>query len=201
MQVEHLNNDQDRPVAAIAVEDHENHQHLANSDFFIDIYTAQRSGTSSLPYFLGLSDIEFSAMHSRYLRRVPVENTANELSRERGELRQQLLELRRDEWQDIYQLLIEHKADKDDSEFWLAAIVASGCLSGSHLWRSLGLPSREALKKLLMINFPSLAKKNDKNMRWKKFFYRQLCEQQGHYLCRAPSCEVCSTYQECFGDE
>jgi nitrogen fixation protein NifQ len=50
-------------------------------------------------------------------------------------------------------------------------------------------------------NFPSLAARNDKNMKWKKFFYKQLCDAEGIYVCRSPSCEVCVDYAQCFAPE
>ena len=39
------------------------------------------------------------------------------------------------------------------------------------------------------------------DMKWKKFFYKQLCQTEGIHTCRAPSCEVCADYQACFGPE
>jgi len=54
---------------------------------------------------------------------------------------------------------------------------------------------------MLHHNFPELAAKNVKDMKWKKFLYKQLCEAEGIYLCRAPSCEVCIDYPKCFGSE
>jgi nitrogen fixation protein NifQ len=38
-------------------------------------------------------------------------------------------------------------------------------------------------------------------MKWKKFFYRCLCEMEGFSLCAAPSCAECSDYAACFGEE
>ncbi len=38
-------------------------------------------------------------------------------------------------------------------------------------------------------------------MKWKKFIYKQLCITEGIYTCRAPSCEVCADYADCFGPE
>jgi nitrogen fixation protein NifQ len=54
---------------------------------------------------------------------------------------------------------------------------------------------------MLQYNFPELAAKNEKDMKWKKFLYKQLCEAEGLYLCRAPSCDVCIDYSKCFGPE
>jgi nitrogen fixation protein NifQ len=53
----------------------------------------------------------------------------------------------------------------------------------------------------MMDNFEPLALRNDKDMKWKKFLYKQLCEAEGIYVCRAPSCEVCVDYDNCFGNE
>jgi nitrogen fixation protein NifQ len=38
-------------------------------------------------------------------------------------------------------------------------------------------------------------------MKWKKFFYRSLCELEGFVLCASPSCRECSDFHDCFGDE
>jgi hypothetical protein len=38
-------------------------------------------------------------------------------------------------------------------------------------------------------------------MKWKKFLYKQLCEAEGLYLCRAPSCSVCVDHPLCYGSE
>jgi len=50
-------------------------------------------------------------------------------------------------------------------------------------------------------NFPGLSTLNDRDMKWKKFLYKQLCERTGVYVCRSPSCEVCVDYAKCFGRE
>ena len=80
-------------------------------------------------------------------------------------------------------------------------IIVAGCLGNDHLWQDLGLWSRLQLTALLHYNFPELAAKNTKDMKWKKFLYKQLCEEEGLYLCRAPSCSVCIDYQKCYGPE
>jgi nitrogen fixation protein NifQ len=38
-------------------------------------------------------------------------------------------------------------------------------------------------------------------MKWKKFFYKQLCEREGVNACKAPSCAACDDYSKCFGSE
>lgn len=97
--------------------------------------------------------------------------------------------------------MLEARAGLDDSETWLAEIVACACMGMDHLWQDMGLWSRKELSELMHRNFPALAQRNDRDMKWKKFLYKQLCEQEGIYVCRAPSCDVCSDYLNCFGPE
>lgn len=108
---------------------------------------------------------------------------------------------RDDERDDVFQLLHGHCVGLSESESWMAKIVAMACQGQDHLWQDLGLWSRNQLSELMARNFPVLAAKNDKNMKWKKFLYKQLCITEGIYTCRAPSCEVCTDYDNCFGSE
>lgn len=110
-------------------------------------------------------------------------------------------ESRNDEGDDVFKLLISNRVGKSPSEEWMARIVAAACQGQDHLWQDMGLWSRSQLTELLMRNFPALAEKNIHNMKWKKFLYKQLCITEGIYTCRAPSCEVCADYSNCFGSE
>lgn len=83
----------------------------------------------------------------------------------------------------------------------MAHVVAAGCMAADHLWQDLGLPTRGELTALMRRNFPTLAARNVKDMKWKRFLYKQLCEAEGIYTCRAPSCQVCTDYHACFGPE
>ena len=105
------------------------------------------------------------------------------------------------EWPELVALLHEERAGVDEAELWLAEIVAAACIGTDHLWQDLGLRSRKDLGELMHRNFPTLAARNERDMKWKKFIYKQLCEKEGIYLCRAPSCERCSDYSNCFGSE
>lgn len=105
------------------------------------------------------------------------------------------------EWEDIFELLLEARAGKSISEYWIAKIISVACMARAHLWEDLGLWSRPTLTKLIARNFPSLAEQNSKNMRWKKFLFKQLCDQNGRYVCRAPSCEECDESHICFSHE
>lgn len=110
-------------------------------------------------------------------------------------------EARFDEFADLVALLLDHRTRMDDVSCWLAHAVATACMGDNHLWQDMGLPSRAVLSVLMQTHFGSLARLNDRDMKWKKFFYRQLCEQEGLRVCRAPSCGVCSDYASCFGPE
>ena len=71
-------------------------------------------------------------------------------------------------------------------------------------WRQailLGLQVRGLPSLLMVRNFPRLAARNDRDMKWKKFLYKLLCETEGIYTCCAPSCAVCVDYHVCFGPE
>lgn len=172
----------------------------ANHLWLMQMLQAQRQGQTCLPFHLGLSLAQYQVLMARHFSESPDE-ADSQTPQERDDLREDLLELRREEWQQLQSLLLSHRAGLDPDEVEMASIVAAACLGGDHLWRDLGLTSRQQLRELLFGNFPELAARNVNNMRWKKFFYKQLCEQEGGYVCRSPSCEQCPTYQECFGDE
>lgn len=83
----------------------------------------------------------------------------------------------------------------------MAIIVATACMGADHLWQDLGLPSRRELSQLIALNFPELARANDRDMKWKKFLYRELCQREGIYVCTSPTCEACCDFAVCFGSE
>jgi nitrogen fixation protein NifQ len=83
----------------------------------------------------------------------------------------------------------------------LPAIVARRSMREDHLWQDLGLPHRAALSQLMAVAFPSLYAANDRDMKWKRFFYRSLCEAEGFSLCAVPHCRDCSDFERCFGSE
>lgn len=83
----------------------------------------------------------------------------------------------------------------------LATAIARRALRPDHLWQDLGLFDRSELNRLLARHFPTLHAGNTANMRWKKYFYRKLCEAEGFSLCSAPSCAQCDDFRDCFGAE
>lgn len=108
---------------------------------------------------------------------------------------------RMDELDDLIQLLLDHGCEDIDETRDVAVFVATACMGDSHLWQDMGLPNRTALSNLMQTFFPALAAKNTGDMKWKKFFYKQLCERAEIFICKSPSCGVCIDYDRCFGPE
>ncbi|QSR85209.1 nitrogen fixation protein NifQ [Methylacidimicrobium sp. B4] len=104
-----------------------------------------------------------------------------------------------DFWE-IASLLVESGNGSEETR-WIAHALAAACLADDHLWQDLGLPDRKALSRLLERHFRPLRDQNVGDMRWKKFFYRQLCERAGFQACKAPSCRECTDYAICFGKD
>lgn len=108
--------------------------------------------------------------------------------------------LRRDEYADVYELLMEHCRLEGEMTEWVAAAVACACQGQNHLWQDMGLDDRDMLSMLLSEFFLPLYERNSKNMRWKKFLFRQICEKGGHH-CRVPTCCACIDQDVCYGPE
>lgn len=102
---------------------------------------------------------------------------------------------------DLRAFLLDHRARGAEEEVWLAAIVARRSLEPNHLWQDMGFASRRELNAMFRRHFPALVARNSADMKWKKFFYRQLCEREGMLLCKSPNCEVCEDFEACFGGE
>lgn len=84
---------------------------------------------------------------------------------------------------------------------WLAAIIGRRALESRHLWEDLGLPNRRALNDLMRRHFPAIHAANAQNMRWKKFFYRQICADTDFALCLSPTCDACEERPTCFAPD
>ncbi len=106
-----------------------------------------------------------------------------------------------DEFDDLVTLLLAHQSTPARDSRWLACAIATASMADNHLWQDLGLPSRAELNELMQKRFTSLKRKNVGDMKWKKFFYRQLCQQAEVPICKSPSCMACTDYALCFGPE
>lgn len=98
----------------------------------------------------------------------------------------------------VRSLLLRNVSTDLELSRWLAAIVARRAMEGSHLWEDLGLPNRDALTRLLQRHFAPLAIRNVNNMRWKRFLFRLLCEDEGLVHCTSPTCCSCPDVDKCF---
>lgn len=98
-------------------------------------------------------------------------------------------------------LLDRFSADNAATTQRVAKIVTRRAMSPRHLWQDLGLVNRGELTRLIERWFPQLAADNTDNMKWKKFFYRKICELEGFNLCAAPTCRECNDFENCFGEE
>ncbi|PWI33874.1 nitrogen fixation protein NifQ [Vibrio albus] len=172
--------------------------------FWQHIITAYCADQTTLPPFLGLSRNEFSDLITQLhkigfsLNGHPCSSQILDQYTAKQHLFGDLIQLREDEIAQLSQLLTE-SINKDSFYANLAVRVMScACMGSSHLWSDLGLPERPVLSEMIRYYFPALHGKNVHNMRWKRFFYKQLCESGGDYVCRAPSCEECSSYSECY---
>lgn len=108
---------------------------------------------------------------------------------------------REDEFHDLVELLLEHESLPGAESRWLACAVATASMAENHLWQDLGLPDRAALNALMLTRFTALKLKNAGDMKWKKFFYRQLCERAEVLICKSPTCGECADFAVCFGPE
>jgi nitrogen fixation protein NifQ len=164
-----------------------------NTDLLARIYASWLVGDGALPDWLGLEPEMFMGMMAHHFPSYQLESVPNP---------GRSLDLARaPESADLLQLLLHGRTQGNQSEQWLAHILVAGCMGNDHLWQDLGLWNRADLSRLFVYNFRPLAALNDRDMKWKKFLYKQLCAGEGVYVCRAPSCEVCTDYQECFGPE
>lgn len=101
----------------------------------------------------------------------------------------------------VRDLLLSHRSSEGDVGRWLASMVARRAMEPNHLWEDLGLRDRAELTRLLARHFAPIAARNTRNMRWKRFFYRMLCEDDGLVMCATPVCTNCNDFDLCFGDE
>jgi nitrogen fixation protein NifQ len=139
----------------------------------------------------GLTAGDLSAVLAKWFPRIQnIDTHWNEASRAED-----------DEVAMVRDLLLGHRSSDGDAGRWLAAMIARRAVEPNHLWEDLGLRDRSELTRLLARHFGPLAIRNTRNMRWKRFFYRMLCEDDGMVMCTTPVCTQCNDFELCFGDE
>lgn len=158
-----------------------------------------RCQTAQPPY-MGLAPSGFDRVYQRLATLGLIVSLPKHKTPQR-ETHQLLFSMREEEYSQLVDLLECYVDQATCYHREAVMVIATTCLGSNHLWSDLGLPDRKALNEMIRFYFPVLHAKNHNNMRWKRFFYRQLCESGGDYVCRSPSCEECSSYDECFEPE
>ncbi|NMG35416.1 nitrogen fixation protein NifQ [Azoarcus sp. TTM-91] len=162
-----------------------------NDEFLAHLIAGWTLGDGVLPSDLGLGPARFARLMARHfpgLAWQPKTDFAPALTLY-------------PEFEDLVRFIGCHADDVAESADDMAIVLATGCMGSDHLWQDLGLPSRRELSQLIAINFPELAAANTRDMKWKKFLYRELCQREGIYVCTSPSCEACVDFAACFGPE
>jgi len=164
-----------------------------NSEWLTRILASWCAGEGALPDHLGLGAERFDELLQLRFPGFEVDGTAP--SGRKADFSRML------EREDLVRLLRGYSVGESPERDWVVGILVAGCLGDDHLWQDLGLWSRADLSALIGQNFPELSALNVHDMKWKKFLYKRLCEEEGIYICRAPSCHVCMDYHKCYGPE
>jgi len=106
-----------------------------------------------------------------------------------------------DDERSLRELLWRYRSAASPFNSFLTFLVSRRATRPNHLWQDLGLANRGELSRLMLQHFTLLAKRNTEDMKWKKFFYRMICRDEGFRMCTAPSCSECNDFNVCFGDE
>lgn len=189
-----------------------------NDAVLASMLASQCTGLGAMPNRLGLSPQAFDALiadHFPALKQTELPMPQRQLDPDRDDERGELVQLLLKPWDHGPDAPSEQRLNPSGptpglsgaavqpspQQRWMAEIIAAGCMGSDHLWQDLGLWNRAELSRLMEHNFPALARRNVRDMKWKRFLYKQLCEAEGIYTCRSPSCEVCVDYHACFGPE
>lgn len=95
---------------------------------------------------------------------------------------------------ELRELLISYLSNESPIEEWIASVFARRCQVGDHMWRSIGLYSRDELTQAMLRYFRPLAQKNIQNLRWKRFIYKQMRIDNQQSLEKYPYCDNCNRY-------
>ncbi len=101
---------------------------------------------------------------------------------------------------DLRRLFLGHAERQDVLATLFARVIARACMEPEHLWVALGLTDRAELSAILIRHFRALYDRNSGNMRWKRFFYRVLCDEEKIWACSSPSCALCAHHSDCYVD-
>ncbi|MET4043651.1 nitrogen fixation protein NifQ [Bradyrhizobium sp. RT6a] len=156
------------------------------------VLAASAMDGGQLPERAGLTNQELNALLVQYFPSSPFR---------RCTWREQSALAAPDETIMVRDLLLAQRSTHSEVGGWLARMIARRAMEPNHLWEDLGLRKRDELSRLLTRHFAPLAARNTKKMRWKRFFYRMLCEDDGLVMCTTPVCTECNDFDLCFGEE
>lgn len=145
----------------------------------------------SLAAQVGLTDTELGDLFSHWFSARGIESCGDH----------QASVVDADEIEMVREILLENRSSEGEFGRWLAAMIARRAMEPNHLWEDLGLRDRSELTRLIARHYAPLARRNDKNMRWKRFIYRMMCENDGFVMCSTPVCSNCADYALCYGAE
>lgn len=164
----------------------------ANAGFIASMLASWYAGAGVLPARMGLAPEAFKAMVDCFFPGVELPPAPH----------------KPDNWLDampehgeLAALFADLAIDERPERQWIGAMIIAGCTGHHHLWEDLGLFSRTDLTAMIQLNFPELAQANSRDMKWKKFIYKQLCDREGIYACPAPTCDACADFKVCFAPE
>lgn len=161
--------------------------------FLAQMLASWSLGHGAMPQWLGLSRRRFQDLISSQFPDVDptqFDRYGSPLDSERW-----------DEMADLRNLLLQNMTRSSEADAVIVDLLVAGCMGSDHLWQDLGLWQRSELTRIMHDYFLPLAKRNDRDMKWKKFLYKQLCEKEEIRTCRAPTCASCIDYAGCFGPE
>lgn len=185
------------PVATTA-----DHCHWQEQKIWRALLAGFITGRTALPTHMGLRAETYRKIKIRMINEAEFDVSAQQkqLYRQTQRLFAELIAGKVSERDDLFRLLLDHANTELRWHKEVAWVLANASMSSYHLWQSLGLDERPTLGRLIGFYFPSLHEGNVHNMRWKRYFYKQLCERSGDYVCKAPNCSQCSSFKECFID-
>ncbi|MBN9421226.1 MAG: hypothetical protein BGO63_00325 [Candidatus Accumulibacter sp. 66-26] len=150
----------------------------------------------SLPPFAATLGMSAAQFRREMKERTPRHHAAHALSDERfGALAAQAP----GEFHVLLELLLGHAAPDVDAADAnrLARAIAAACFGQRHLWQDLGLAGRTEVTELLERHFPRLARKNSRDLRWKRFLFAEVGALTGNPALRPPACTLCPEQQTC----
>jgi len=164
----------------------------ANARFLSAMLASWYNDEGVLPAYMGLTPESFTEMIGHYFPNVELPAIPLHSVDWKAQM---------PEYAELVALFNHFAVDDQPERMWIASMLIAGSIGHHHLWEDMGLFSRPDLTALIAENFPELAARNDRDMKWKKFIYKQLCELEGIIACPVPSCDACTDFAICFAPE